>query len=128
MKDRETELLDRWRSERRMYAAWGEFVKEALVAAIDSQIRPEPIEKFLRIPVQPRTKDESSLLAKAFHRGKSYKDPYCEIEDKVGLRIVVLFSDEIRVVEAAIKACDKWSAVKARDFEEERISRPFEFD
>jgi ppGpp synthetase/RelA/SpoT-type nucleotidyltranferase len=83
---------------------------------------------FFRIPAKPRTKEEASLLAKAFHRSKNYKDPYGDIEDKVGVRFVVLFSEEIRLVEQALLACDAWTATKARDFEEERAARPFVFD
>jgi len=128
MKDRETELLERWRKEIAMYSAWGAFVSETLTAAIGRQIQPQATDRFLRIPIAPRIKEEASLLAKAFHRGKPYTNPYDEIEDKVGIRIVVLFSKEIRVVETTITASDQWTAEKARDFEEERDSRPFEFD
>lgn len=127
MKDRETNLLERWRAERPMYAAWGDFVSETLTDAVAREIHPATVELFFRIPLRPRIKLEPSLLAKAFHRGKQYKDPYSDIEDKVGVRIVVLFSEEIRVVERAISACDRWTAAKARDFEEERAAKPFEF-
>jgi putative GTP pyrophosphokinase len=128
MTDRETELLERWRNERSMYAAWGEFVSETLTAAVALEIYPAAVEMFFRIPLKSRTKEAPSLLAKAFHRGKQYKDPYADIEDKVGVRIVVLFSEEIRVVERAINDRPEWTAAKARDFEDERAERPFEFD
>ena len=128
MKDRETELLKRWRLERPIYDAWGGYVSETLTEAIAREIHPANVELFFRIPPKARTKGEASLLAKAFHRSKSYKDPYNEIEDKVGLRIVVLFSEEIRLVERAIQACESWTAAKARDFEDERAAKPFEFD
>lgn len=128
MKDRETALLERWRSERPMYEAWGGLVVDMLTRAVAQEIHPAKIELFFRIPTSHRTKEEPSLLAKAFHRGKPYRDPYAEIEDKVGVRIVVLFSEEIRIVEKAILTCTAWSAEKARDFEEERARRPFEFD
>lgn len=128
MKDRETELLDRWRAERSIYEAWGAFVSDRLQSAVAREISPAQIDVFLRMPVSPRIKEEKSLLAKAFHRGKAYTDPYGEIEDKVGVRCVVLFSREIRVIESAIVSCEQWTAEKARDFEEERDLRPYEFD
>ena len=128
MKDREAELLDRWRSECPVYEAWGAFVSEALTAAVAREIHPASVELFFRIPLKHRTKEDASLLAKAFHRGKSYANPYEQIEDKAGVRIVVLFAEEIRTVERAIQASDQWTAAKARDFEEERARRPFEFD
>ena len=128
MTDREAALLERWRLERPMYAAWGAFVSDTLTAAVARQIHPAAVELFFRIPMKARTKEEESLLAKAFHRGKAYEDPYGNIEDKVGVRIVVLFSEEIRLVEQALLACDVWTPTKARDFEEERTARPFVFD
>jgi ppGpp synthetase/RelA/SpoT-type nucleotidyltranferase len=128
MKDREGDLLERWRRERPTYNAWGDFVTEALTAAVAREIQPAAVETFFRIPAKSRTKEEASLLAKAFHRGKTYEDPYGDIEDKVGVRFVVLFSEEIRIVERALLACTAWTAAKARDFEEERAARPFVFD
>ena len=128
MTDRETDLLERWRAERPMYDAWGQFVSETLTEAVSHAIRPVAVEQFLRIPIKPRTKEESSLLAKAFRRGKAYSDPYNDIEDKVGLRFVVLVSADISIVEKAINTCPKWTAKLARDYEEERRQRPYEFD
>ncbi|TIO26789.1 RelA/SpoT domain-containing protein [Mesorhizobium sp.] len=128
MTDRETKLLERWRAERPMYAAWGNFVSATLTDAVAKEIRPAAVELFLRIPIRPRTKEEASLLAKAFRRGKPYTDPYNDIEDKVGLRFVVLVSADIKVVERAITTCPKWTAMLARDYEEERRQRPYEFD
>lgn len=128
MTDRETTLIERWRRERPAYEAWGAFVSETLSAAVAAEIHPVEVELFFRIPITSRTKSESSLLAKAFHRGKSYSEPFDEIEDKVGVRIVVLVTEEIRVVERAIKSCSKWVCNMARDFEEERAQRPIVFD
>lgn len=128
MSDRETELLDRWTAERPVYDAWGRFVASELTSLVAKAIEPNRVEMFFRIPIKPRTKEPSSLLAKAFHRGKPYANPFDDIEDKVGVRIVVLFSRDIRIVEEAIRRCEYWNANKARDFEEERARKPFEFD
>lgn len=128
MTDRETRLVERWRAERPMYAAWGNFVAATLTDAVAKEIHPAAVELFLRIPISPRTKEEPSLLAKAFRRGKPYTDPYNDIEDKVGLRFVVLVSADIKIVERAIITCPNWTAVLARDYEEERRQRPYEFD
>ena len=128
MNDRETELLERWQRERPIYEAWGAFVSETLTTAVAREIQPTSVELFFRLPLKHRSKEPSSLLAKAFHRGKSYANPFDDIEDKVGVRIVVLFSEEIRTVERALLGCPQWNAEKARDFEEERARRPFEFD
>lgn len=128
MTDRETSLIERWRSERDMYRAWGDYVAELLSTAVGQKIAPVSLELFFRIPIKPRLKEEGSLLAKAFYRDKNYANPYDEIEDKIGIRVVVLYSEEIRLVESEILTEKHWSATKARDFEEERNLRPFEFD
>jgi len=68
------------------------------------------------------------MLQKAFYRGKNYGNPYDDIEDKVGLRFVVLLTEDIRTIEDAINRSSHWVATMARDFEEEREARPYEFD
>src|ERR1019366_6806543 len=57
-----------------------------------------------------------------------YQNPYEEIEDKVGLRFVVLLIEDIRTIEAAVKEAPHWVASLARDFEREQEARPYEFD
>lgn len=128
MTNHETEFLERWHRELPMYQAWGEFVTTKLTELVADLISPEKVDYFFRIPLKSRIKTEPSLLTKAFYRNKNYDNPYEDIEDKVGLRIVVLFSTDIRIVEEAIKDCDCWTANKARDFEDERANKPFEFD
>lgn len=128
MTGREAELRSIWQKERPMYEAWGRFVCAHVKSLIVDEIDPSSIELFFRIPLKHRTKEEASLLAKAFHRNKPYKDPYSEIEDKVGVRIVVLFSDEIRLVERLINSCQLWTSEKSRDYEDEQAQKPFEFD
>jgi putative GTP pyrophosphokinase len=124
----ETEFLDRWRREEPIYAAWGRFIGATLSDAIRGRVAPIELELFLKLPVVPRIKDQDSILQKAFYRGKNYRNPYEEIEDKVGLRFVVLLTEDIRTVEAALKDVPQWVASLARDFEQEREARPYEFD
>jgi putative GTP pyrophosphokinase len=123
----EAAFIERWRREEPLYAAWGYFVGSALRDRIAGRVAPTKLEMFLRMPVTPRVKTTDSLVQKAFHRHKGYKDPYDEIEDKVGLRFVVLLSEDIRLIEEDILACPHWDATKARDFEEEREAKPYEF-
>src|SRR6185437_12088519 len=80
------------------------------------------------IPVVPRVKGDDSIVQKAFYRGKKYQNAYEEIEDKVGLRFVVLLTEDIRIIEEALNSSSQWTATMARDFEEERDARPYEFD
>jgi putative GTP pyrophosphokinase len=83
------------------------------------------LDEFLKIPAVPRTKLTSSFVDKAFHR-KKYVNPYDEVEDKVGVRFVVLLTDDIKLVEKAIAKCD-FAISKDKDFEAERDLRPLEF-
>jgi putative GTP pyrophosphokinase len=90
----EAEFIDRWRKEHPIYAAWGRFVGVTLSDAIRGRVAPTKLEMFLKLPVIPRIKEQDSILQKAFYRGKKYQNPYEEIEDKVGLRFVVLLTED----------------------------------
>jgi ppGpp synthetase/RelA/SpoT-type nucleotidyltranferase len=124
----ESDFLDRWRKEEPAYSAWGRFVGATLSDSIRGRVAPVKLELFLKLPVIPRIKGQDSLLQKAFYRGKTYENPYEEIEDKVGVRFVVLLAEDIRTIEAAINDETGWVANMARDFEQEREVRPYEFD
>lgn len=126
--NREQEFLERWRRESPSYSAWGKFVVEKLSEAISVFASPVEIEVFLKIPVKERLKAEDSLLQKAFHRGKAYQSPYDEIEDKVGIRYVVLLGSEVKKIDDAILSVNDWIAEKARDYVQEQMLRPYEFD
>ncbi len=122
----EAEFIERWRIEKPCYEAWGGFVRD--------QIQRKLVEAFglnasafLKIPVVPRLKDENSLLGKAFHRSKDYENPYLEIEDKVGLRFVVLLTGDIAKVSGVVEASNYWIWSLDKDFEADRESRPLEF-
>ncbi len=123
----EFEILRRWEAEQQHYDAWGRFVVHTVVDGLSNQVKAPDL--FLRLPVVPRLKESKSLIQKALYRGKGYANPYDDIEDKVGVRFVVLTSDEIPIVENAITDFgDKvWFWEKARDFAEERARKPWEF-
>ncbi|MCK1479911.1 RelA/SpoT family protein [Bradyrhizobium sp. 197] len=126
--NREQEFLERWRRESPAYSAWGKYVVEKLSGAISEFASPVALEVFLKIPVKARLKAEDSLLQKAFHRGKGYENPYEEIEDKVGIRYVVLLGSEVKKIDDAILGVSDWIAEKARDYVQEQMLRPYEFD
>lgn len=122
----EAEFIERWRAEKGFYEAWGAFVRDEIqrVLASDLNIR---VEYFLKIPAEPRVKEENSLLGKAFHRGKAYADPYQDIEDKVGVRFVVLLAADIGKISKIVEASPHWTWSLDKDFEADRESRPLEF-
>lgn len=123
----ETEIIEKWEKEKYVYNLWGNFVKDKIIDLIDAKLDHNH-KAFIKIPFNPRLKDNNSLVTKAFHRGKRYKNPYDEITDKVGIRFVLLLNSDIKKLDEIIEGCELWSAQKDRDYEAERIEKPYEFD
>lgn len=126
--DAQESFLQRWESERPIYAAWGKHVEEQISYQVKNKLEIESVDLFFRVPVKPRVKDSDSLLSKAFYRGKGYNDPYSDIEDKVGVRFVVLTSEDIQIVSESLEAHKDWGFHKARDYLKEIESDPYYFD
>ncbi|PKO60768.1 MAG: hypothetical protein CVU24_11620 [Betaproteobacteria bacterium HGW-Betaproteobacteria-18] len=122
----EAEFIDRWHVELPCYRTWGNFVRDEVQTELGESLGLD-IATFLKIPTVPRLKDDNSLLGKAFHRSKNYKDPYLEIEDKVGLRFVVLLTGDISKVSGVVEGSTHWDWSLDKDFEADRESRPLEF-
>lgn len=123
----EAELLAKWQTERHLYDAWGHFVKNEIQEALKAVDPSLDVSCFFKIPPVPRIKSDDSMLGKAFHREKPYTDPYQNIEDKVGVRFVVLLTADILRIQNVIVASTSWSASLDKDFEADRDSRPLEF-
>lgn len=123
----EAEFLNRWHAEQSVYAAWGNFVRRRVELRLKARDATLDLDYFIKVPARPRIKTDDSLLGKAFHRGKKYVDPYAQIEDKVGVRFVVLLSSDIKRISEVIEQEPAWAASLDRDFETERENRPLEF-
>lgn len=121
----ESELLALWAQEKPLYDAWGRHVVSCVTDRLRAIAAPRTLDEVIKIPPVPRLKGDSSFVDKAFHR-KSYADPYVGVEDKVGVRFVVLLADDVKVVGRAISECG-FEVSKDRDFEREREERPLEF-
>lgn len=129
MSSRDADFLARWEAESHEYEMWGKYVANRIRHLIANRIDPHQLTNFIRIPVEPRLKESESLLQKAFYRNKNYASPYEEIEDKVGVRFVLLLGTDIQIVAKAIdEDTESWIAVKARDHEAEIAAKPYEFD
>jgi putative GTP pyrophosphokinase len=123
----EEEFLERWYRERPIVEAWGKFVAQKLMEQIAPLVSPVRADIFIRIPANPRLKQEGSLVTKAFYRGKDYQDPLSDITDKVGVRFVVLLAKEIPIVCKALEESTDWEWSKDKDYEEEIENAPYEF-
>lgn len=122
----ELEFLEKWTVDKPMHQAWGDFI----VHSIKSELQANGIENldsFIKIPVKSRLKADNSLLDKAFRRNKSYIDPYSDIEDKVGVRFVVLLTSDIDRVADIIKASNLWDFDLSKDFKAEQEKDPLLF-
>lgn len=122
----ETEFRERWYAEKSMYEAWGRLIVDSVSSSLSLCLNVN-LKEFLKIPAEHRIKEDNSLLDKAFYRNKGYKDPYNDIEDKVGVRFVVMLqSDAEKVCEVIMHVADTmdWEALQCRNYNEERISAP----
>ena len=125
----EAELLARWRAEKPLYEAWADFISLKVHEALQASIAPVSLDYFIKVPVKPRLKADSTLVDKALHR-KQYTNPYEDLTDKVGMRFVVLLTTDIKKVCDAIEGAARqgfWDASKDRDYEKERLDKPLEF-
>lgn len=125
----EQEFLERWSSERLIYEAWAGFIKEKIEQGLQISIAPVQLDYFLKVPVKPRLKADSTLVDKALHR-KQYANPYDDVTDKVGMRFVVLLTSDIKKVCRIIDSAESqqlWDVSKDRDYETERLEKPLEF-
>lgn len=121
----ELEFRERYYREKNIYEQWGVLVTDTIVGELS---KTEKVDEFLKMRPFPRVKEENSLVAKAFFRGKNYQDPYNEITDKVGARFVVLLVEHINVIKTIIQSCKLWDYSLDRDFEEERRQKPTLFE
>lgn len=129
MTNKEQEFMKRWQAAKPAYRRWGDLVLQRLHQLIAARVPASQAGNFSRIPSPPRLKDDQSLLQKAFFRPeKNYLDPFNDIEDKVGVRLVLLLDEDVRMMAQAIETeTEFWTAVRARDHEAERELHPYEF-
>lgn len=121
------EFLQHWNAQKDAYSAWGRLVRFDVENRLSKVTPALDLGSFIKIPAKPRLKEDDSLLTKAFHRNKGYTDPFNQIEDKVGVRFVVLLTSDIEKIQQVIEASDLWTYSLDKDFEADKESRPAEF-
>ncbi len=125
----ENEFRKRWQAEKAMYDAWGQLVADSISSSISSNLHVD-LKSYLKIPVHHRLKDDDSLIDKAFYRNKGYQNPYDDIEDKVGVRFVVMLQEDAENVSKVISEVSAqwdWEAVQCRNYNAERNASPMLF-
>lgn len=126
----EQEILARWEADKPLYRAWAKLISQEIEGRLVPIVAPTPLDYFLKVPMVPRLKGDTSLIDKALYRSKPYKNPYEDITDKVGMRYVVLLTTHINTFCSIIESPDCetfWSCSKDKDYEEERLAKPLEF-
>lgn len=119
------EFREKYEAEKHIYEAWGEYINTQILSGLSKCVNTDI---FIKIKPEPRVKDTNSIIAKAFLRGKNYENPYHDIEDKVGLRYVVLLVSDISIISDIITNCADWTHSKDRDFQLEREKNPTTFE
>lgn len=124
----EEEFKARLENERPMLEALGGFVISHITHELTVKNRMNT-ETFLLIPPKKRIKSIESALTKAFvlKKGK-YQSPYEDMTDKVGVRFVVLLTDDLKILCDVIESCEVWRYSKDRNYEDERRTDPLVFD
>lgn len=112
------EFIAKYEQDKPMLEAWAQFI----IAEIRKHL-PEGFEQHsVKIPVSYRLKDNQSILEKVFIRKMDkYKNPYEDVQDKVGLRWVVLLTEQLETFCKIIENSEYWSFSKDRtlnDWEE----------
>ena len=120
----EKELLDRFRSEKPLYSSYGELLIELISNKAKEQLIPS---HWFVIEPSFRVKDESSFIEKAFYRNKNYRDPYNDITDKVGIRFILLTTDQVTKFTCMIEEMSNLIIRKDRDYEKEQELNPTTF-
>lgn len=122
---KEAEFKKKWGDEKPLFEAWGKYVLQAVQTAL--QEKGKNLDIFLKVPAKHRLKTDESLLDKAFYRGKDYEDPYNDIEDKVGIRFVVLLLYDIKEISDIIEKNTAWKYDPCKHFEDDRERDPILF-
>ena len=110
MIDRE-ELRRQWEAERPLYDRLSKLVK--------MQIQRESQQRGIYCTVTSRVKETDSFIKKAVR--KSYSDPYYDIRDKAGVRVVCTYRDSLPQIEGLtndlfqVSSCDDKSSALAYD-------------
>jgi putative GTP pyrophosphokinase len=124
----EAEFIARFEEEKGMLKAWGGYVSSIIRSKLKKELG-EDFHDFLKIEPKPRVKELNSALHKAFIVKKDkYKDPYEEMEDKVGVRFVVLLGSHVDRIGRIIEGLSLWNTSKDVDFERRRAEAPYHFD
>lgn len=108
------------------YKAWGEHIASEINATLIEQLGEETAKLFIKVLPTPRVKSITSALGKVGRKG--YNDPVQQITDLVGVRFVVLLSDDIEKICKIIQGNENWVAIVSKDYQNDIEANPKLFD
>lgn len=126
MNELEEKILQEFNSIKLELQVWGDLVDNKYL--IDQILKDMINDKLIKILPSFRLKDDKSYLFKALYREKLYTNPIENIEDKIGTRIVVLKSDDIKVIQEKILVASFWESTLTKDIDQEIEDKPNIFD
>jgi putative GTP pyrophosphokinase len=124
----EEDIRERYDKEKPFYDHLGDLVCNLIQSKCADIAKSRVSGSFFKIEPSYRTKTPDSLVAKALYRGKDYTNPYDDIEDKVGVRFVLLFQSDVNRVKGIVEELDDFTCERSRDYEEEKAENPTLFE
>ncbi|MEI6746649.1 MAG: RelA/SpoT domain-containing protein [Methylococcaceae bacterium] len=120
------DLQDYLEKNRNIFLSWGNFVSSKIQSELKEKIGIDEVKNFVKLPIKPRVKDVNSAVGKVARKG--YTNPISQMTDFVGVRFVVLLSDDITKLCNIIESQEYWNAVLSKDYQDEIEKRPKTFD
>lgn len=126
------DFRDLYIQEQPMYEAWADFVCSKIESSIREFCSSEKeYLEWVKIPPMKRVKSAESLVSKVFVRHYEYykdRDAYNEIQDKAGVRFVVLLTSQLDKISQRIFEIESWDAETSREFDDWKDKDPRLFD
>lgn len=120
-------LIEKFNSRKPSLEAWAKIILSELEADFVTNVKNYSKELFFKLPPSYRIKQDASFIKKALNTVKNYSDPISQITDQIGIRLVVLTTDEVQRVTEVISNNKNWKASKDRDYETEMDNQPYTF-
>lgn len=108
------------------YAKWGAYVTEKINGVLIEKMGEDKAPMLVKIPAVPRVKEIGSAIGKVARKG--YTNPITQMTDLVGVRFVVLLSEQIDLIGKVIRQEPSWSAEISKDYQDEIEQNPKIFD
>lgn len=114
------------------FQAMGDWVLSEICTLLKKQLELDDLfPTFLAVPAKSRVKAASSFLNKVVKKRREGRaDPAGEIQDKVGIRLVVLRLADIELVQRTVESAadnSDWTWELCRHFDQEKYDEPTRF-